>query len=89
MPPRQKIQVEFIETAITIGELFVLSDVGGFPALPAIDGSQLTGITASAEPCVSRDITSKTIQTRETCFFNEPVITGTITIQGDGRMLVI
>lgn len=31
----------------TVGELIVLEDVAGSPGLPALDGSQLTGITAT------------------------------------------
>lgn len=32
-----------------VGELIILANVGGNPALPALDGSLLTGITASAD----------------------------------------
>ena len=40
-------------------------------------------------PCATRDIDSPlAIQTRTTCFFDQPVVSTTITIQGDGRMLV-
>lgn len=50
---------------------------------------QEPGGSGSVSDCLSRDITNKTIATRTTCLFNEPIITGTITIQGDGRMLII
>jgi len=37
-----------IPTSPEVGELIVLVDVGG-PALPAMDGSLLTGITATVD----------------------------------------
>jgi hypothetical protein len=38
--------------------------------------------------CFVRDIVDQVILDRTTCFMHEPKITGTITIQGDGTMLV-
>lgn len=39
--------------------------------------------------CFDRDIINQTIKTRTTCFMHEPKITGTITINGDGTLLVL
>jgi len=41
-----------------------------------------------SRPCFSRDISSMTIPTRTTCFGHAPLLTGTLTIQGDGTFLV-
>jgi len=50
--------------------------------------SSVGGGGGSSQPCFSRDISSMTIPTRTTCFAHEPLITGTLTIQGDGTFLV-
>jgi len=44
---------------------------------------------AGDDPCLNRDQTSRTILARKTCLFNNPEITGRITVNGDGRMLVL
>ena len=46
------------------------------------------GTGGGAQPCFARDISSMTVPTRTTCFAHEPLITGTLTIQGDGTFLV-
>jgi len=52
------------------------------------DSTDSAGGGGSSQPCFSRDISSMTIPTRTTCFAHEPLITGTLTIQGDGTFLV-
>lgn len=37
-----------VDTGSTIGDVIVLEDVGGMPGLPAVDGSQLTGISGDS-----------------------------------------
>ena len=44
-----KVDVDQIRTGLAIGDITILEDIGGgVPGLPAVDGSQLTGITATA-----------------------------------------
>lgn len=59
--------------------------------IPGIQEPAEAGTPGSGDGtlCFDRDITDQTIADRETCFMHEPKITGTITIQGDGTMLVL
>lgn len=49
----------FLDTGTSIGDIVVLEDVGGNPALPAVDGSQLTGI-------IQQGMVLQTLQTVKT-----------------------
>ena len=53
-----KVDVDQIRTGLDIGDPIVLEDVGGSPAMPAVDGSQLTGIIATGTTSVIKDLVS-------------------------------
>ncbi len=44
-----------------VGNVPALEDVGGNPGLPAVDGSQLTGVTASVSPAVRISLNFRTL----------------------------
>ena len=52
-----KVDVDQLRTGLAAGDIIVLEDVGGTPGLPAVDGSQLTGIATSGS--IIKDIVTK------------------------------
>jgi hypothetical protein len=69
------------DTGTAIGDVVVLEDVDGSAGLPAVDGSQLTGVTTSAPPVTAATGGTITVPTgSEAVWIMSPTADATVTL---------